>query len=103
MNPHVARPHSSPSYTSRHTDGGNLAHSSLIPSGPFSFEQPHQFGAQIGCSRRGALPAPAARARRQNSGLLPRESRPHLIQVDDFAHVDGSLGCINNHIRSAVA
>lgn len=85
--------------------GGTLARSPLLPSGPFYFEQPHQFGAQIGCGARGLLPAPTTRARRHNSGFpsFSRESRPHLIQIDHLSHSDGSLGYMNNHNRSAFA
>lgn len=107
MNPAAATSsHSSPAAATSptHTDGGNLARSSLIPSGPFLFEQLAKLFAQIGCgSAADLLPAPVARARRGRSGFS-RESRPQIfVEVNHLTHVDGSLGCIRNHNRSAFA
>lgn len=111
MNPNPARSQfhtPSPGYTVRHTTGGNLApHLAPFTGGLFIHEQPHQFGAQIGCAARSLLPAPGARARRHNSGFLSfsRESRPLLpfVNVDDLSHVDGSLGCRSDHNRRTLA
>lgn len=95
--------HTSPMDSAHTPRGGNLARSSLIPSGPFLFEQLAKLFAQIGCgSAADLLPAPVARARRDNSGLFHRESRPQIfVEVNHLTHVDGSLGCIRNRNRSA--
>lgn len=72
---------------------------------PNSFEQAAQFLAQIGCGLRRAFSTPPiARARRDNSGLFHRESRPQIfLKIDHLTHVDGSLGCMKHHNRSAFA
>ena len=91
-----------PNRTARHTPrGGNLAGATPVPAS--LFEQAAQFLAQIRCgSAAELLPAPVARARRDNSGLFHRESRPQIfLKIDHLTHVDGSLGCIRNRNRSA--
>lgn len=92
-----------PHWTARHTPrGGNLAGATPVPAS--LFEQLAKLFAQIGCgSAADDLPAPVARARRGRSGFS-RESRPQIfVEVDDLTHVDGSLGCMLHHNRSAFA
>ncbi len=99
MNPATSL-HTSPMDSAHTPRGGNLAAATPVPAS--LFEQAAQFLAQIGCgSAADLLPAPVARARRGRSGFS-RESRPQIfVEVNHLTHVDGSLGCMSNHNRSA--
>lgn len=92
--------HTSPMDSAHTPRGGNLAGATPVPAS--LFEQLAKLFAQIGCgSAADDLPAPVARARRGRSGFS-RESRPQIfVEVNHLTHVDGSLGCIRNHNRSA--
>lgn len=102
MNPATSL-HTSPMDSAHTPRGGNLAGATPVPAS--LFEQFAKLFAQIGCgSAADLLPAPVARARRDNSGLFHRESRPQIfVEVNHLTHVDGSLGCMLHHNRSAFA